>query len=31
MGGSVGLPTRAEVEAFIAEYDGPGARSREGR
>jgi sugar/nucleoside kinase (ribokinase family) len=25
MGGSVGLPTRAEVEAFIAEYDGQGA------
>ena len=31
LGGSVGLPTRVEVEAFIAEYDGQGARSRGGR
>lgn len=26
MGGSVGLPTRSEVEAFIAAHDGPAAR-----
>lgn len=30
-GGSVGLPTRPEVEAFIAEHDGQAARSRGGR
>ncbi len=30
MGGSVGLPTRAEVEAFIAAYDGQAAGLRRG-